>query len=97
MVAMTNSNFFDGPFRIERPDGTLVFLDWQGNVEWEGARVRPDMPLQADEEWARWWRHHPLSWELRVNLEAGLTLETVADLAGVPVSVARLVSGAARA
>ena len=97
MGAMNTSDYFDGPFRLERPEGTLVYLDWDGNVEWEGPRVRQDMPLPPDQEWGRWWRNHPLSWELRVNLEAGLTLETAADLAGVPVSVARLVSGGVRA
>ena len=97
MGAMNTSDYFGGPFRRELPDGTLVYLDWDGNVEWEGPRVRPDMPLPADQEWGRWWRNHPLSWELRVNLEAGLTLKTAADLAGVPASVARLVSGGARA
>ncbi len=93
MSAMTIAAQFDGPFRLERADGTLVYLGWDGNAEWEGPRLRPDMPLPADEEWGRWWRNHPLSWELRVNLDAGLSLETVADLAGVPVPVAQRVSG----
>lgn len=74
---------FDGPYRLELAGGQLVYLAYDGQLEASCPRQQPDIPLPAEDEWRRWWRHHPLSVEVSGLVRLGVSIERASLLAGV--------------
>lgn len=87
---------FDGPYRLELAGGHLAYLAYDGRLEATCPRQRPDAPLAAEDEWRRWWRHHPLSVEVSALLRLGVSIERASLLSGVtPEAGARAIAASA--
>jgi hypothetical protein len=91
---MSTLAFFEGPYREELPDGTLVYLGEDGEVLYAGPRLRPDLPLTVDEEPGRWWRVWPLPSNIEMIIQSGYSVAEAADYSGVPVDVAQRIADA---
>ena len=97
MSSETLPTFF-GPYRRTLPDGSLIFLDDRGRIEWQGPPPAglvfpPD--YEEREHW--WWKSTPLGVQIRALVfNHRMTVEQAAASCAVPPEAALAVLGLTR-